>query len=66
MCCITAYVLQTKVDAQYDKLATELAAVDVFELFVESPQFQHTPSVFGVSAGSDPIAVLPRSLAPEN
>ena len=36
---ITVNILQTKVDTQYDKLATELAAVDVFELFVESPQF---------------------------
>jgi len=53
-------VLQTKADAQCDKLAT-IASVDnacdgplhVFELFVESHQFKRTAPAFGVSFGGD-------------
>jgi len=72
--CITANVLQTKVDVQCDKLATELSwqrlqrstFPSYSELFVESRQFLRTPPAFGASVGGDPIWVLPRSSAPEN
>jgi len=63
-----------KVDAQCDKLATELSCQHLRrstfstygELFIESHQFQPTPPAFGASVGGDPISVLLRSSATEN
>ena len=62
--CITANLLQTKVDAQCDKSATELLSwqrlrrstfSSYSELFVESRQFYPTPSAFGTSVGVTPF-----------
>ena len=39
MHCITANVLQTKVDAQCDKLATELTMLAMVNVFLVSCQF---------------------------
>jgi len=61
--CITANMLQTKVDAQCDKLATEISwqcsrqstFSSYSELFVKSPQFQPKPPAFGASIGVTPV-----------
>ena len=72
MRCITANVLQTKVDAQLD--ATELSwqrlrrsmFSSYSEWLIESRQFLFTPPAFGVVVGGDPVWVLPRSSASGN
>jgi len=71
---ITANVLQTKVDAQRDKLSTELSWQSLqrstlssySELFVESRQFWLTSPAFGAFVGGDPVWVLLKSSATEN
>jgi len=72
--CTTENVLQTKVDAHCDKLATEvswprlrrLAFLSYSKLSVESRQFQPTAPAFGASVGGDRVWVLPRFSATEN
>jgi len=63
-CCITAKVLQTKVDAQCDKLATELSWQRLLrrfslssysELIIKSSQFRHSPPAFGASPQVTPL-----------
>jgi len=70
-CCITANVLQTKVHAQCDKLATELSRQCLrrspFSSYSDLPKvvnfkLPHLPPPLGVI----PFRVLPRSAAKEN
>jgi len=65
-CCVTANVLQTsKVDAQCDKLATELSW-QCFASEVANFQLPHLHLTYPTCFGDDPIWVLSRFSAPEN
>jgi len=74
MRCITANVLQTKVDAQCHKLATELSwqrlrrtkFSSYSELLSEVANFNLLHMYLAPSLGYDPVWILPTCLATEN